>query len=59
MSKVPFRQLLIYDGSENPRYWLVNIKNNFERKFKYFLFNKTRVAYATRNLKNNFIIKRR
>ena len=49
----------MYDGSEDPRYWLLDMKEDFVREREQFAQDRNKVAYATRNLKDDSVIKRR
>ena len=59
ISRMQYRKPSVYNGSEDLRYWLLNMKEDFEREPDYFTQDKNKVTYATCNLKEDLTIKRR
>ena len=52
-----YRRSLMYNRSENLRYWLLDMKEDFEWESEHFTQDKNKVAYAMQNLKNESVIK--
>ena len=53
-----YRKPSVYDESEHLRYWLLNMKENFECESDHFTQDKNKVTYVTWSLKKDSVIKR-
>ena len=57
-SCMPYRKLSVYDESEDLRYWLLNMKEDFKCESDHFTQDKNKVTYIIWNLKKDSVIKR-
>ena len=57
-SKMHFQKPPTWEGLSDPQYWLLDIEEDFERDPEYFLQEQNKVFYASRNLKEDSVVKR-
>ena len=55
-SRLTFQWPPLYNGTKDPRFWLLEMEEDFERDPDYFN-NKQKVSYAMRYLKDDSVIK--
>ncbi|KAI9881983.1 MAG: hypothetical protein M1823_006299 [Watsoniomyces obsoletus] len=58
-TKISYRKPPLYDGRDDPRYWLLEIEQDISREPDYFASDRTKVEYALRYLDDRAPIKRR
>ena len=58
ISCMQYQKPSVYDRSEDLRYWLLDMKEDFECESDYFTQDKNKVIYTTCNLKEDSTIKR-
>ena len=57
ISHISFRELSVYNDTEDSWYWLLNMKEDFKCESDHFSQDKNKVMYVTRNLKEDSVIK--